>query len=147
MIPIAKQTVFYSLSIFLFVIITASHAAQQEKAPFSIAGTVKVAAEDVFDLAESIPSFIIIDSRKEKDRNHGFIKGSVSLPDTKTNCESLGNILTANDSPVMFYCNGVRCGRSGNAARIALKCGYNNIYWFRGGLDEWKEKKFPTVIP
>ncbi len=37
----------------------------------------------------------------------------------------------------VFYCN-ADCWMSWNAAKRALSYGYQNIYWFPGGVDDWK---------
>lgn len=129
----------------LLLIISSVNAAEQKDAPNAIKGTTKVFAEDVIDLAEKIPNLIIIDARIHSDRRQGFIEGSISLPDIDTNCKSLAKIIPKKIDPVLFYCNGVKCGRSVVSSRVALKCGYNNIYWFRGGYEEWKAKGFPNV--
>lgn len=41
--------------------------------------------------------------------------------------------------------DGVKCGRSAKAIKIAVKCGYSNLFWFRGGYAEWLEKGYPVV--
>ncbi|MBL4868208.1 MAG: rhodanese-like domain-containing protein [Pseudomonadales bacterium] len=46
---------------------------------------------------------------------------------------------------MVYYCNGPKCGRSATAVKIALKCGYEKIFWFRGGFEEWKIKRFPII--
>ena len=129
----------------LLVMVTSVNAAENKYAPDTIKGTTKVFAEDVIDLAEKYPNLVIIDARIHGDRRQGFIEGSVSLPDADTNCKSLAKIIPKKNAPVLFYCNGVKCGRSVVTSRVALKCGYNNIYWFRGGYEEWKAKGFPSV--
>ena len=131
--------------LFLLLVISSVNAAQKKDAPETIQGTTKVFAEDILDLVEKIPDLLMIDARIPSDRKQGFIEGSISLPDIDTNCKSLAKIVPKKNFPALFYCNGVKCGRSVNASRIALKCGYTNIYWFRGGYAEWKEKGFPTV--
>ena len=113
--------------------------------PESIEGTIKVTAEEFIDLVDKIPGLIIIDSRIPGDRKQGFVEGSLSLPDVDTTCESLAKVLPKKDSPALFYCNGVKCGRSAKAITIALKCGYSKIYWFRGGFEEWLEKGYPYL--
>lgn len=113
--------------------------------PDSIPGTTKVDAEGVVSLAEKIPRLVIIDARIRSDRTQGYIDGSVSLPDIETGCASLAKLIPSHASPVLFYCNGPKCGRSVKSAKKALKCGYSRIYWFRGGFEEWKEKNFPYV--
>lgn len=113
--------------------------------PESIAGTTIVDAYGLIELATQQSALVIIDSRIEADYKEGFIEGSVSLPDTDTRCESLARIIPALNSPVLFYCNGVKCGRSGRAAIIAVACGYSDIYWYRNGMEEWQQKEFPLV--
>jgi rhodanese-related sulfurtransferase len=113
--------------------------------PDEIPGVTKVNAEGVVNLSEKTSNLIIIDSRVSGDRNQGYIEKSISLPDEKTNCASLGKVIPKKSSPTLFYCNGVKCGRSVVAVRIALKCGYKNLYWFRGGYEEWIQKNYPFV--
>jgi rhodanese-related sulfurtransferase len=113
--------------------------------PDSIAGTTLVTAEGFINLVEKIPDLTIIDSRIPGDRKQGFVEGSLSLPDVDTTCESLTKLISKKDSASLFYCNGVKCGRSAKAVTIALGCGYSNIYWFRGGFEEWLEKGYPYL--
>lgn len=114
-------------------------------APDDIPGTVKVDAEGVLDLVEKVPGLVIVDARIRQDRLQGYIEGSLSLPDVETDCQSLAAILPRKSTPVLFYCNGPKCGRSVHASRKALGCGYNRVYWFRGGFEEWTRKNYPYV--
>jgi len=113
--------------------------------PERIEGTIIVDAEDLIELATQKPELLLIDSRITADHKEGFIEGSVSLPDTDTDCESLARAIPAAASPVLFYCNGIKCGRSARAALVAVDCGYTNIYWYRKGMEEWQEKEYPLV--
>lgn len=113
--------------------------------PESINGTTIVDAEGLIELATQQPQLVMIDSRVTADRKEGFIEGSISLPDTDTRCKSLAQAVPALNSPLLFYCNGVKCGRSSRAAMIAVACGYSNIYWYRNGMEEWQKKEFPLV--
>jgi len=109
--------------------------------PDNIAGSTNIDAESLIELARDHEDLVIIDSRIKSDRRQGFITGSISLPDTETNCASLAS-LTDKSTPTMFYCNGPKCRRSDRAVSIAKDCGYTNLYWFRGGFEEWKEKRY-----
>jgi len=123
------------------------NAAQEEKivSPDSIDGVTNVDAEGLIGMVMQLSDLVLIDSRIISDRNEGYIEGSVSLPDIDTNCDALGKVANTPLTPMLFYCNGVRCGRSANAAEIALSCGYSDIYWFRNGIEEWQEKEYPLV--
>lgn len=62
----------------------------------------------------------------------------------------LGDMLEAafpngKSTPMVFYCGGVNCPLSANAAIRARDLGYVNVIWYRGGLASWLEAKLPTV--
>lgn len=115
------------------------------KSPEYIEGSTRVSAEEFIDLVGKIPDLVIIDSRIAGDRKQGYVEGSLSLPDVDTTCESLAKKIPNKATPTMFYCNGIKCGRSAKAVKIALSCGYSNIYWFRGGFEEWLAKGYPYL--
>jgi rhodanese-related sulfurtransferase len=141
----------------LFLLLTGCGWAVQEAAavqvvsPQEIRGAITVTAEEVFNLFGKTPNLVIVDSRlaagPSSGRANGYIEGSVSLPDTETNCASLARILPRKNTPSLYYCNGPKCGRSAKAIEVALKCGYSNIYWFRGGFEEWLNKGYPSLKP
>ncbi len=134
--------------IFLGALLMAGSAwAEKKEVPQFIDGTTRVSAEDVIDLVESRPDLVIIDARKASDYRKGHIEGAINLPNTETNAETLAKVLPSKDTPVLFYCNGIRCGRSVESAQIALKAGYTQVYWFRGGIQEWEAKGLPVVKP
>lgn len=120
-------------------------AAVADKSPESIEGTTKVTAEGFIELVDAIPNLIVIDSRIPGDRKQGYVEGSISLPDVETNCDTLAKHIPDKSAATLFYCNGVKCGRSAKAVKIALACGYSNVYWFRGGFEEWLAKGYPYL--
>jgi rhodanese-related sulfurtransferase len=113
--------------------------------PPAIEGAVTIDAEQLIALVVDHQDTVLIDSRVGTDRADGYIEGSVPLVDTKTDCDSLARLIGTRATPVIFYCNGVRCDRSGRAVVIAVACGYRKVYWFRGGIEEWRAKEFPLI--
>ena len=145
------KTVKYKLrllaSLCLLLILSPSIAtAEKMTVPDQIQGAKKISAEELITLAETMPDLTIIDSRIKNDRTHGYIESSISLPNTKTDCATLSKIVKALNSPTVYYCNGPKCGRSAKSINIALECGYNHIYWYRGGFEDWKEQNYPFAI-
>jgi rhodanese-related sulfurtransferase len=122
-------------------------ANEEEKpdAPEFIDGVTIVNAEGLIEKVLSIPDMVLIDSRIVADRKQGFIEGSISLPDIETSCDTLAEFIASKPMPVMFYCNGVKCGRSAKAAQIAVNCDYTTLYWFRNGIKGWEGKGYPLV--
>ena len=47
------------------------------------------------------------------------------------------------DTPLVFFCLGVRCWESYNAALRAVAAGYPNVFWYRGGLQSWSAAGYP----
>ena len=39
--------------------------------------------------------------------------------------------------PLVFFCPGVKCWESYNAALRAINLGYSKVYWYRGGISSW----------
>lgn len=42
------------------------------------------------------------------------------------------------DAPLVFYCSGPQCWMSYNAAARAIRLGYRNVLWYRGGTEAWQ---------
>ncbi len=139
------RVLFKSLLTMAFSLAMASAVYAAEDVPDTVPGTTKVSAEQLIDLVQKHSDLIMVDARKPSDRAKGFIEGSVALVDTDTTPETLAKVAPNKAAPVVFYCNGVKCGRSVNSAKVAAGAGYSKIYWFRGGWEEWTAKGFPVA--
>jgi PQQ-dependent catabolism-associated CXXCW motif protein len=47
------------------------------------------------------------------------------------------------DYPIVFFCRGARGWEAYNAALRAIRLGFSNVYWYRGGLDSWEAARLP----
>ncbi|MBE9527058.1 MAG: rhodanese-like domain-containing protein [Proteobacteria bacterium] len=132
----------------VFASISYVHAEDKDKikqeAPMNLTGAKTITAVDVINLIDELPQTIIIDSRLN-DRPQGYIEGSINLADIDTTCNSLADIIKTLSSPVIFYCNGVKCRRSEKAVKVAVSCGYNHIYWYRSGCEDWIKQGYPYL--
>lgn len=45
--------------------------------------------------------------------------------------------------PLAFFCVNAQCWLSYNASLRAVALGYTHVYWYRGGLEAWKEAGLP----
>ena len=144
MVPLMRPCA-RSICLFAGLLLSLPLAAAKISVPVAIDGVTTLTAEQVIDLAERMPELTIIDSRQRMDRKQGYIQGSISMPDVETDCDSLRALLPSSVAPVVFYCNGIRCGRSVIALEIAKGCGYTQLYWFRGGFEEWKRQGYPFL--
>ena len=41
--------------------------------------------------------------------------------------------------PMVFYCLNTQCWMSWNAALRAIRMGYSQVYWYRGGVEAWQQ--------
>jgi rhodanese-related sulfurtransferase len=48
------------------------------------------------------------------------------------------------NAPMIFACNGAECWKSYKSCVAAIKAGYKQVYWFRGGFPEWVARGYPT---
>ena len=120
--------------------------------PDALKGVTRVSAEEVAELARQ--NVAIVDTRSQKEFDNEHVRGAVlasyiekSLKETdfdatKDSFDALKTI--PKDKPVVFLCNGPECWKSYKASRAALAAGYTKIYWFRGGMPEWREKRLPV---
>ena len=120
--------------------------------PDTLKGVTRVSAEEVAELAKG--SVTIVDTRSQKEYDSEHVRGAVlasylekSLKETdfdasKDDFTALKNV--PKDKPVIFFCNGPECWKSYKASRAAVAAGYPKIYWFRGGMPEWRDKHLPV---
>lgn len=136
-------------TVLAFVIIAAFLAttlkAEEFIAPEQLKGTIRVNATQLVDLIVNTDEIVVIDSRKPEDREGGYIEDSIALPDFNTTPLTLAEIIPTLNTPIAFYCNGIKCKRSSIAANIAVEAGYSTVYWFRGGWEEWLNAELPIV--
>jgi PQQ-dependent catabolism-associated CXXCW motif protein len=54
---------------------------------------------------------------------------------------------TQNDlmHPLVVYCH-EKCWLSWNGAKRAIQYGYQNVFWFPGGIEAWRKAKLPTAV-
>lgn len=117
-------------------------------APLEIAGSTTVDAAAIIDLVQSSDALVILDNRRESDYNGGHIEGAVRLLDDDiTGPEVLAAVIPTLDTPALFYCNGLSCGRAANAVTKAVGWGYTNTYYYAKGMEEWRAEGLPVDIP
>ena len=134
----------YRLFLPLLLLMSGAAIASTENTPEKISGTTKVTAEMIFELFETHDDLVIIDSRTAQDRSKGYIEGSLGIPDGDTTPEVLAQNIPTKSTPVVFYCNGPKCGRSVKTSKMAVASGFTKVFWFRGGWEEWSSKGLPV---
>jgi rhodanese-related sulfurtransferase len=146
-----KKAVFFIstmkiLALFLSIAAaTALIAGEKPYAPENMPGTTIVSAEELIEMILENPELVVIDSRKKTEYIKGHIEGAINILNTELELEGLASIAPDRSTALLFYCNGVRCLRSSDSITKAVGWGYTNVFWFRGGWNEWTEKRLPVV--
>lgn len=122
--------------------------------PDAVQGVTRVSAEAAADLARQ--NVVLVDTRSQKEFDSERIRGAVlasyvekSLKEVnydaaKDDFTAFANLKLDKARPVVFFCNGPECWKSYKASRAAVQAGYTKVYWFRGGMPEWREKRMPV---
>ncbi len=116
-------------------------------APMSITGATTVDAKAIIALMESKPDLVIIDNRRAEDYANGFIEGAVRVLDTDMTEAVLASHVKTKATPVLFYCNGVKCGRAAKATEMAVSWGYTQVHYYALGMEEWRALGLPVAGP
>ncbi len=86
--------------------------------------------------------FVVIDARNPEEYQEVHIKGAINLPQKKFS--TYAHLLPKEKSTrIIFYCNGVKCGKSRKAAKKALEMGYSKVLVYAEGMPVWEEKAMP----
>lgn len=141
-ISISVRSVFACLCLLLSVELLAD---TKPFVPDNIAGAITVNAEEVIELILLNSELVVIDSRKKTEYSKGHIEGAVNILNTVMQQDEFEMIAPDKTKGILFYCNGTRCLRSADAVSKALEWGYKSIFWFRGGWNEWMEKRLPVI--
>lgn len=116
-------------------------------APTTIAGATTVDARAIVSLIEQKPDLVILDNRRAEDYANGFIEGAIRVLDTDLNEAVLAEHTKTKATPVLFYCNGLKCGRAAKAAAMAVSLGYTQVFYYALGMEEWRALGLPIAGP
>jgi rhodanese-related sulfurtransferase len=85
---------------------------------------------------------VVVDARNPEEYQEVHIKGAINVPQKKF--KKYANLLPKEKSArIIFYCNGIKCGKSKKAAKEALKMGYTQVIVYAEGMPVWEEKGMP----
>jgi rhodanese-related sulfurtransferase len=106
-----------------------------------------VDAQTVAQLLQSGAQYI--DTRTDKEFAAGRVPGAKLVPyvekspkeadyDPAADQFDLTKLPANKAAPLIFACNGAECWKSFKASHAAVKAGYTQVHWFRGGFPEWR---------
>ena len=88
------------------------------------------------------PKPLVVDARNPEEYDEVHIKDAVNIPVSKL--EKDPALLPADRTrTLVFYCNGVKCGKSKKAAKVAVARGHGDVLIYSEGMPVWEEKGMP----
>ncbi|MDD2736555.1 MAG: rhodanese-like domain-containing protein [Desulfuromonadaceae bacterium] len=129
----------YGSALLLLVSICCSFAVAAEKGKDSFKVVTSEELKALID--QESAGLAVIDARSAEEYQEVHIKNAVSIPLSKL--EKDATLLPASkDARLVFYCNGIKCGKSGKSAKIAVANGYRNVSVYADGMPVWEEKGY-----
>ena len=115
--------------------------------PRALPGATVVDAAKVAQMVQAGARYI--DTRTDAEFKAGHVPGATLMPYVEKSAKdadfnpALDTFPTAQlgadrNAELIFACNGAECWKSYKASMAAVKAGYTKVYWFRGGLPEWR---------
>ena len=103
-----------------------------------------VSTDQLKAMIDAKKDFTLIDARTTTEYADAHIVGAISIPENKF--EESVNLLPADKNKLLvFYCNGVKCGKSKKAAAKATTAGFKSLHIYSEGFPVWEEKKLNIV--
>ena len=129
---------YVSLLLVLLSLSAVCLAAEKTKDGFPV-----VTSEQLKGLLDSKKAdMVLIDARTAQEYQEAHILTAINIPLSVLEKDS--SVLTAaKNARLLFYCNGIKCGKSGKSALIARSLGYTDISIYTEGMPVWEEKGYP----
>jgi rhodanese-related sulfurtransferase len=114
-----------------------------DAAPAKVTGASTIDAQMAKMLLDK--GIVFVDVRDAEHYKESHIPGAkhLSVKDEGFTAEHLSAI-AKKDQPVVFYCTGITCMASSTATQKAVDWGWNKVYYFRGGITQWKTSGLPV---
>lgn len=98
-----------------------------------------VCAEELREITDNpLADFVLIDSRTPEEYSECHIPGAINIPEKRLEA-LMGSLPAEKDARLIFYCNGLKCGKSSRSAGRAIELGYRNVSVFSEGMPVWEE--------
>jgi PQQ-dependent catabolism-associated CXXCW motif protein len=127
------------------------------RTPVVLPGARCITTQDMRELGRQA---LVLDVLEERT-GHYTIPGAIHLPGAgnygggrfddrlQANFQTvLSRLVSRNPGkPIVFFCASSQCWESYNATLRAMRMGFPNVLWYRGGLASWKSANLPVTVP
>jgi rhodanese-related sulfurtransferase len=124
-------------AMFFFAFMTYAACLQAANADYQL-----ITTGELKQLLDAEAPLTIVDARNPEEYQEVHIKGAINIPEKKL-AEHLSLLPADKSTRLVFYCNGVKCGKSKKAAEKVLKLGYKHVIVYAEGMPVWEEQGLP----
>lgn len=124
----------------LLVCLLLAGAVEAAEAPLEVAGATTVNALQARQLYEF--GVLFIDVRPAREWSWGHVHGALHL-ELEGRFIELAETAWPRGMPIVLYCDSEVCPQSAEAARRAVRWGFQHVYYFRSGYFAWQLLDFP----
>jgi len=100
-----------------------------------------ISTEQLKQFIDQKEQMTLIDARTPAEYREAHISGAINIPEKEFEATKQ-QLPTEKDALLVFYCNGVKCGKSKKVARLVQPLGYTNILVYSEGIPVWEERSF-----
>jgi rhodanese-related sulfurtransferase len=130
-------------ALLLMTAVPALAANTDYRSPEAVAGAQTVDVDEARRLHAAGVPFVDVRAPRLHRRQH--IPGAVHLGLNEAYEEAALERVVAKDEPFVVYCSGVTCTRSFRAVARAVRWGFTEVKYFRGGVVAWRDAGLPLT--
>ncbi len=97
--------------------------------------------DELLQMFKDNAKFVLVDARSREDYDKSHLPGALSVPVEEI--RDYADRLDKNEE-IVTYCGSFQCSASTMAAKEFMKLGFKNVRDYKGGIQEWTEKRYPT---
>lgn len=116
-----------------------SLASAQAAADFPVIST-----DELKNYVDQKENMVLVDARTPQEYRAAHIKGAINIPEKEFD-EAAKQLPADKKTLLIFYCNGVKCGKSKRVAQKVEPLGYTAILIYKEGIPVWEERNLPLV--
>jgi rhodanese-related sulfurtransferase len=103
-----------------------------------------ISTDEVKKFIDQKENMVLIDARTPEEYREAHIIGAINVPE-KGFEQAVAQLPTDKNTLLIFYCNGVKCGKSKRVAQKVNPLGYTAILVYSEGIPVWEERNLPMV--
>lgn len=103
-----------------------------------------ISTEELKSLMDKKANVVLIDARTPDEYREAHIAGAINIPEKGIE-KGVTQLPEERRTPLIFYCNGVKCGKSSRVAKLVAPLGYTDISIYSEGIPVWEERNLPLT--